>query len=163
MGAGTYLSIPALRPAHKWSTKQVCSASSSPPQGPQSVVCAALLRASQSAQSVGPVSRPSQSPPASSRRPLARGDDSERKRLSALFYALQSGQIMNKNMRGNHTVTSCLSQHSQEVMSPAIDLWHDAQDRGHAWLALTSMLVKAALASLSADQDSQQSLTRWPT
>lgn len=66
-------------------------------------------------------------------------------------------------MRCNHTVTYCLSQHSQEFMSPAIDLWHDAQDRGHGWLTSTSMLVKAVLASLNADQDSQQSLTRWLT
>lgn len=58
------------------------------------------------------------------------------------------------------TVTYCLSQHSQEFKSPAIDLWHDAQDRGHGWLTLTSMLVKAALASLKADMDSQQSPTR---
>ena len=68
-----------------------------------------------------------------------------------------------KNMRCNHTVTYCLSQHSQEFMSPAIDLWHDAQDRGHGWLTLTSMLVKAVLASLKADQDSQQSRTRQLT
>lgn len=47
-----------------------------------------------------------------------------------------------KNMRCNHTVTYCLSQHSQEFMSPAIDLWHDAQDRGHGWLTSTSTLVK---------------------
>lgn len=32
-------------------------------------------------------------------------------------------------LRCNHTVTYCLSQHSQEFMSPAIDLWHRAQDR----------------------------------
>ena len=64
-------------------------------------------------------------------------------------------------MRCNHTVTYCLSQHSQEFMPPAIDLWHDAQDRGHGWFTLTSMLVKAALASLKADQDSQPSPTRW--
>lgn len=55
-------------------------------------------------------------------------------------------------MRCNHTVTYCLSQHSQEFMSPAIDLWHDAQDRGHGWLTLTSMLVKAISLELYSKQ-----------
>lgn len=56
--------------------------------------------------------------------------------------------LSQKYMRCNHTVTYCLSGHSQEFMSPAIDLWHDAQDGGHGWLTLTSMLVKVVLASL---------------
>ena len=68
-----------------------------------------------------------------------------------------------KKLCRNHTVTYCLSQHSQEFMSPAIDLWQDAQDRGHGCLTLTGMLVKAVLASLKEDMDSQQSLSRWLT
>lgn len=84
-------------------------------------------------------------------------------RIQYLVSFLFSVTYRKRDTGCNHTVTYCLSQHSQEFMSPAIDLWQDAQDRGHGWLTLSSMLVKPVLASLKADQDSQQSLTRQLT